>query len=76
MSRKDHIIVCYRLLSFAASAWPAENAASLPPPPAPPRNFIVPDQGKLLLTAGFNEADGAGGGGWCRSRSSAAMAPT
>ena len=32
-------------------------------PVAPPRNFIIPDQGKLLLTAGFNDADGAGGGG-------------
>jgi hypothetical protein len=31
--------------------------------PAPPKNFIVPDQGKLLLTAGFSDADGAGGGG-------------
>lgn len=46
-------------LSFNATA--AEP--SLPPPPAPPRNLIVPDQGKLLLTAGFNDADGAGGGG-------------
>lgn len=49
--------------SFATSALAAEGPAALPPPPAPPRNFIVPDQGKLLLTAGFNEADGAGGGG-------------
>lgn len=31
--------------------------------PEPPSNFIVPDRGKLLLTAGFNDADGAGGGG-------------
>jgi hypothetical protein len=38
---------------------PTQNA----PPPAPPRNLIVPDQGKLLLTAGFNDAEGAGGGG-------------
>ena len=50
-------------LAFAASALAAESTASPPPPPAPPKNFIVPDQGKLLLTAGFNEADGAGGGG-------------
>ncbi len=50
-------------LLIAASALAAEGTAALPPPPAPPRNFIVPDQGKLLLTAGFNEADGAGGGG-------------
>ncbi len=41
----------------------AQATDSQPPPPAPPRDFIVPDQGKLLLTAGFNEADGAGGGG-------------
>ena len=50
-------------MSFAASALAAEGSATPPPPPAPPKNFIVPDQGKLLLTAGFNEADGAGGGG-------------
>jgi len=39
----------------------AANAATVEP--APPRNFAIPDQGKLLLTAGFNDADGAGGGG-------------
>jgi hypothetical protein len=63
MSRTVTSLSAIACLSFAASALPAENAASLPPPPAPPKNFIVPDQGKLLLTAGFNEADGAGGGG-------------
>lgn len=49
-------------LGLSAAAVAAEVAAP-PPPPAPPRNFMVPDQGKLLLTAGFNDADGAGGGG-------------
>lgn len=44
------------------SLGPALTSAA-EPGPAPPRNFIVPDQGKLLLTAGFNDADGAGGGG-------------
>ncbi|MET0534007.1 MAG: DUF3034 family protein [Steroidobacter sp.] len=39
------------------------TAAETEPPPAPPRNLIVPDRGKLLLTAGFNDAEGAGGGG-------------
>ena len=63
MSRRVTSLSAIACLSFAASALPAENAASLPPPPAPPRNFIVPDQGKLLFTAAFNEADGAGGGG-------------
>lgn len=38
-------------------------AAETDPPPPPPRNLIIPDQGKLLLTAGFSDADGAGGGG-------------
>ena len=57
-----------RITLIAAVACLALNAVataaeSPPPPPAPPRNFIVPDQGKLLLTAGFNDADGAGGGG-------------
>lgn len=33
------------------------------PIPNPPRNLIVPDGGKLLLTAGFSDAEGAGGGG-------------
>jgi hypothetical protein len=31
--------------------------------PRAPRNFAIPDQGKLLLTAGFNDAEGVGGGG-------------
>ncbi len=53
------IVACF---AFAAVATAAETT-TLPPPPAPPRNFMVPDQGKLLLTAGFNDADGAGGGG-------------
>lgn len=53
-------VACLSLVVASANA--AQSADPLPPPPAPPRNFIVPDQGKLLLTAGFNEADGAGGG--------------
>lgn len=63
MSRKITSLCAIACISFAASAMAAEGTAAPPPPPAPPKNFIVPDQGKLLLTAGFNEADGAGGGG-------------
>lgn len=63
MSRRITSLFAIASLACATSAMAAEGAASLPPPPAPPKNFIVPDQGKLLLTAGFNEADGAGGGG-------------
>ena len=63
MSPKITSLFAIAGLVFAASASAGEVAASPPPPPAPPKNFIVPDQGKLLLTAGFNEADGAGGGG-------------
>lgn len=63
MSRKITSLSAFACLAFAASAMAAESTASPPPPPAPPKNFIVPDQGKLLLTAGFNEADGTGGGG-------------
>lgn len=62
MNRKTMSVSAIACASFAASALAAEGPAA-PPPPAPPKNFIVPDQGKLLLTAGFNEADGAGGGG-------------
>lgn len=63
MSCKIPSLCAITCMSFAASTMAAEGSASPPPPPAPPKNFIVPDQGKLLLTAGFNEADGAGGGG-------------
>ena len=53
-----------RSLFFLLASLPViAIAAETEPPPAPPRNLIVPDQGKLLLTAGFNDADGAGGGG-------------
>lgn len=63
MNHKIMSLSAIACASFAVSALAAEGPAAPPPPPAPPRNFIVPDQGKLLLTAGFNEADGAGGGG-------------
>jgi hypothetical protein len=58
-----------------ALALPALAAAQAPPSPAPapaltpaqeprpPRNLWVPDRGKLLLTAGFSDAEGAGGAG-------------
>ena len=49
------------LVMSIASAGEAAPAKS--EPVAPPRNFVIPDQGKLLLTAGFNDADGTGGGG-------------
>ena len=61
MSRTTPIIPIACLWLVAETACGADPAA--PPPPAPPRNFLVPDQGKLLLTAGFNDADGVGGGG-------------
>jgi hypothetical protein len=60
MSRATAIIPIVCLWLVAEMARGADPAAA---PPAPPRNFLVPDQGKLLLTAGFNDADGVGGGG-------------
>jgi len=42
---------------------PATAAADEKPIPNPPRNIFVPDGGKLLLTAGFSDAEGAGGAG-------------
>ncbi|MEP7246145.1 MAG: DUF3034 family protein [Gammaproteobacteria bacterium] len=38
------------------------GAEQMPLPPAPP-TFLYIDQGKLHLTAGFNDVDGAGGAG-------------
>ncbi len=64
------------LLSLAAAFAPLAQAQTTPssapvtsssksdaPIPNPPRNLIVPDRGKLLLTGGFSDVDGAGGGG-------------
>jgi hypothetical protein len=54
------------LLPFAASAQtPAPAAVSGPQEtiPNPPRNLLRPDMGKLPLTGGFSDVDGAGGGG-------------
>jgi hypothetical protein len=44
---------------------PAPQSSSLSdaPIPNPPRNLLIPDRGKLLLTGGFSDVDGAGGGG-------------
>ncbi|HLA71406.1 MAG TPA: DUF3034 family protein [Steroidobacteraceae bacterium] len=51
-------------LAGAQTATPtATSALSDKPIPNPPRNLLVPDGGKLLLTAGFSDAEGAGGGG-------------
>jgi hypothetical protein len=51
-------------LAGAQTAAPtATSALSDKPIPNPPRNLLVPDGGKLLLTAGFSDAEGAGGGG-------------
>jgi len=63
MSSKTALLSFLALTLLNSAAGAAEKAPPLPPPPAPPKNFLVPDRGKLLLTAGFNDADGAGGGG-------------
>lgn len=55
-------LLCVNMLPCAA----AQSTSALPPSPAEPAPFesaLVPDRGKLPLTAGFNEVDGAGGGG-------------
>jgi hypothetical protein len=64
------------VLSTLIALLPALAAAQAPAPQtappkvqndvpvaAPPRSLIVPDSGKLLLTAGFSDVDGTGGGG-------------
>lgn len=61
MSCKTALPTVLALCLLSSVAGAAES--KLPPPPAPPKNYLVPDRGKLLLTAGFNDADGAGGGG-------------
>jgi hypothetical protein len=43
----------------AAPATPSTTSVTAPPP----GSFFKPDSGKLLLTAGFSDADGAGGAG-------------
>jgi hypothetical protein len=47
------------LLFCAHAGWAAAALAQDAPRP----NYFVPDQGKLPLTAGFNDIEGAGGGG-------------
>jgi hypothetical protein len=47
----------------APPASPPAAAVDEKPIPNPPRNIFVPDGGKLLLTAGFSDAEGAGGAG-------------
>lgn len=47
----------------SAQAPPATAAEPASTIVSPPRNIIVPDRGKLLLTAGFSDAEGAGGAG-------------
>jgi len=47
----------------SAQAPPATTAEPASTIVNPPRNLIVPDRGKLLLTAGFSDAEGAGGAG-------------
>jgi hypothetical protein len=57
--------------ALTTSAFPPLAAAQVNPAPAPaettvvapPRNIFKPDCGKLLLTSGFSDAEGAGGGG-------------
>lgn len=60
------------LLTFPAAALAqTPNSATPPAPPSgpvemipnPPRNLLKPDLGKLPLTGGFSDVDGAGGGG-------------
>jgi hypothetical protein len=50
-------------LAHGQNAPPATPAPATTTIPQPPRNFFHPDRGKLLLTAGFSDAEGAGGGG-------------
>lgn len=56
------------LPAFAAAQTPPTTPPKTPQQaalaePRAPRNLIVPDEGKLLLTAGFTDVDGTGGGG-------------
>jgi hypothetical protein len=46
-----------------SSPAPQSSSLSDAPIPNPPRNLLIPDRGKLLLTGGFSDVDGAGGGG-------------
>jgi hypothetical protein len=52
-------------LAAAAQTPPAAPTPSGPQEmiPNPPRNLLKPDMGKLPLTGGFSDVDGAGGGG-------------
>jgi hypothetical protein len=76
MSHKSAARSIVQITIVFLAAFPALAAAQTPPtPPAKtpeqaalaepraPRNLIVPDEGKLLLTAGFTDVDGTGGGG-------------
>jgi hypothetical protein len=60
------------LIAFFPALVAAQTPPTTPPKtaqqtalaePRAPRNLIVPDEGKLLLTAGFTDVDGTGGGG-------------
>ena len=68
-TNNEKIVVAIAALIFPALAGAqtatgtATTPASEKPIPNPPRNLLVPDGGKLLLTAGFSDAEGAGGGG-------------
>jgi hypothetical protein len=46
-----------------ATPAPAPASTTVAAPVRPPGSIFVPDRGKLLLTAGFSDAEGAGGGG-------------
>jgi hypothetical protein len=52
--------VIFPVLAQAQTTTPAPATS---PTIAAPRNIFKPDSGKLLLTGGFSDADGAGGGG-------------
>ena len=60
------------LLTLPLAAWAQTPPATATPAPKdgpeemipnPPRNLLKPDLGKLPLTGGFSDVDGAGGGG-------------
>jgi hypothetical protein len=60
---KAAVALAALILPLLAHAQAASTPAEKPGPVAPPRNLFKPDGGKLLLTAGFSDAEGAGGGG-------------
>jgi Protein of unknown function (DUF3034) len=51
------------ILPVLAGAQTASTAAAPPAAIRPPGSILIPDSGKLLLTAGFSDVEGTGGAG-------------